>query len=41
MNNARLRNHWNKVEAKYREREANKVQKAFNVFTGYYKNNER
>lgn len=41
MNNARLRNHWNKVEAKYRERKANKVQKAFNVFTGYYKNNER
>ena len=39
-NQARQRTFWNPVELKYRNRAGHEATKAFNRFTGFYKNNE-
>jgi len=37
MNKARNRKHYTPCEAKQRKRIGKQVEKAFNIFTGYYK----
>lgn len=37
MNKTRNRKHYTPCEAKYRQREGAKAEKAFRVFTGWYK----
>jgi len=37
MNKARNRKHWTPCEAKQRNKIGKEIEKAFRVFTGYYK----